>query len=99
LFLETLDYVKTKKAKLYKANYLAKPIKKLFANKNLVFNNSIISQDNKTIRLNQERYYAKIKLIQINTDFKSVYIQKRARETYIALICQPKTTFALFFAA
>ena len=47
----------------YKANYLAKPIKELFANKNLVFNSSIISQDNKAIWLNQKRHYAKIKLI------------------------------------
>jgi hypothetical protein len=52
LFLETLNYVKTEKAELYKANYLAKPIKELSVNKNLVFNSGIISQDNKAIRLN-----------------------------------------------
>jgi hypothetical protein len=52
LFLKTPDYVKTRKAKLHKANYLTKPIKELSANKNLVFNNGIISRDNKTIRLN-----------------------------------------------
>jgi hypothetical protein len=63
LFLETSDYVKTEKAKLYKANYLAKLIKELFVNKNLVFNSGIISQDNKAIRLNKERQCAKIKLI------------------------------------
>ena len=74
LFLGTSDYVKTEKAELHKANYLAKPIKELSANKNLVFNSDIISQDNKVIRLNQERHCAKIKLIWIDTDFKSAYI-------------------------
>jgi hypothetical protein len=48
----TPDYVKTEKAELHKANYLAKLIKELFANKNLIFNSGIISQDNKAIRLN-----------------------------------------------
>jgi hypothetical protein len=43
LFLKTLDYVKTEKAELHKANYLTKLIKELSANKNLVFNNDIIS--------------------------------------------------------
>jgi hypothetical protein len=52
LFLGTPDYVKTEKAELHKANYLAKPIEELSANKNLVFNGGIISQDNKAIRLN-----------------------------------------------
>jgi hypothetical protein len=61
--LGTPDYVKTEKAELHKANYLTKPIKELSANKNLVFNGGIISQDNKAIRLNQERQCAKIKLI------------------------------------
>jgi hypothetical protein len=97
--LETLDYVKTKKAKLYKTNYLAKPIEELSANKNLVFNSSIILQDNKAIRLNQEKHCAKIKLIRINTDFKSAYIQERAQGAYIALTCQPEAVFALSFAA
>jgi hypothetical protein len=49
LFLRTSDYVETEKAELYKANYLTKPIKELFANKNLVFNSDIISQNNKAI--------------------------------------------------
>ena len=59
----------------------------------------MISQDNKAIRLNQERHCAKIKLIRIDTDFKSAYIQERARETYIASTCQPEAAFALSFAA
>jgi hypothetical protein len=49
LFLGALNYVKTEKAELHKANYLAKPIKELSANRNLVFNGGIISQDNKAI--------------------------------------------------
>jgi hypothetical protein len=71
----------------------------LSANRNLVFNGGMISQDNKAIRLNQERQCAKIKLIQVNTDFKSAYIQERARGAYIASTCQPEAAFALSFAA
>jgi hypothetical protein len=99
LFLGTPDYVKTKKAELHKTNYLAKPIKKLSANKNLVFNSGIISQDNKAIQLNQEKHYAKIKLIRIDTNFKSAYIQEQAQGAYITSTCQPEATFALSFAA
>jgi hypothetical protein len=59
----------------------------------------MISQDNKAIRLNQERHCAKIKLIRIDTDFKSAYIQEQAQGAYIALTCQPEAVFALSFAA
>jgi hypothetical protein len=52
LFLGTSDYVKTEKAELHKANYLAKLIEELSANKNLVFNGGMISRDNKAIWLN-----------------------------------------------
>ena len=99
MFLGTRDYVTTEETELHKASYLVKPIDELSASKDLVFNGGTISRDDKAIRPSQERQCAKIKLVRVDTDFKSVYIQERARGAYIALSCQPEAVLSLLFAA
>jgi hypothetical protein len=49
--------------------------------------------------LQQKEQGKKIQLINNTTDFRQSYVQQRAREAYIASICQPEATFDLSVAA
>jgi hypothetical protein len=86
--------------KLDKAGFTTKPKETLTTTESLQFNGCILALDNNsTMTLRQKEQDKKIQLIDNTTDFRQSYVEQRAREAYIAFICQPKATFDLLVAA
>jgi hypothetical protein len=88
------------KNELLNAKFITKPKEKLTPNSPLIFNKCVLVQNGNTMSLHQKKQGKKIKLIDIDApDTRQKYVEQRARKTYIASICQPKTAFDLSITA
>jgi hypothetical protein len=95
------QFITLEQNKLDKAGFTTKPKETLTTTESLQFNGCILAlDDNSTITLRQKEQGKKIQLINNNTtDFRQSYVKQRAREAYIASICQPEATFDLLVTA
>ena len=94
-----------KENELKKINFLAKSKEKLISNNLLIFNECVLIMTNDVIHLRQKDQTKKIQLVDLKTSnfsnfsMKKTYVKQRAREAYIASMCQPEASFDLSVAA
>jgi hypothetical protein len=112
LFLADKTFADAEENKLYKAKFIAKERERLTVTAPLKFNRAIIQLVTDGITFTQEQQCANLSTITTKTIIstrsrgtaqalspKEQYIAQRAREAYIASVCQPEALFNLFFAA
>ncbi|TAQ83775.1 hypothetical protein B7494_g7904 [Chlorociboria aeruginascens] len=100
LFLGSEKFANLENNKLQKAGLVAKPRDRLQTDSNLVFNGCILTHSTDGIMtIKQKDQGRKLQLIDKISDFKTQYMEQRARGAYIASICQPEAQFDLSVAA
>ena len=106
-------FTDAEETELQKAKFLAKPREQLTEQTPIRFNGGLITQKGNLIKLTQKRQAQNLKLVTakptdltssrgetrktVNT--KDQYAAQRARGAYITTVCQPKSTYNLFFTA
>ncbi|KAI0990827.1 hypothetical protein K3495_g17360, partial [Podosphaera aphanis] len=81
---------------------MAKPKEKLTNESPLLFNGCRLSltNDSASLELKQKGQGKKLELVDFKIgNFQQSYVQQRAREAYIAFICQPEASYDLSVAA
>jgi hypothetical protein len=112
---ETIEaFAKQKNETIKSAKIMIKNRKRLIPDNSLKFNETRIERlENETIYFRQETHIQDIQLIQsiessitsargkvrTNLNLREQYIAQRARDAYLATICQLETTFDLSYAA
>jgi hypothetical protein len=113
LILIDLDFATAKKKAIVDAKIMTKSQNHLDPNSSLKFNDTIIERQENDIYLRQISQSDHLQLIQIvdiaTTSSKNKirpaliskeqYVTQRARDAYVASICQSKASFDLFLAA
>ena len=101
LFLTSEEFATLKNSELWKAYLTAKPKDKLSAESNLIFNGCVVTMESdSTIHLTQKDQSKKLQPVnKKGENLQQDYFEQYACSTYIALICQPKTSFDLFITA
>jgi hypothetical protein len=110
LLLADQSFVALKKETIKSAKIMTKNRERLTSDNSLKFNETRIERLNKTIYFRQKTHIQDIQLIQliessnitsarekvrVNLNLRKQYIVQRARDVYLATICQLETTFDL----
>ncbi len=113
LLLVDQSFVALKKKTIKSAKIMIKDRERLTSENSLKFNEIRIERLNKAIYFRQKTHIQDIQLmksiesftinarekVRINLNLREQYIIQRARDVYLATICQFETTFDLFYAA
>jgi hypothetical protein len=100
LILCTPEFSATEKKKIQKAAFRAKPKAQLAESSPMEFNGAKLTLDSDQLNLRQKEQGKKLQLV--NTGAKKrdqQYLEQRARDAYLAFICQPKAAFDLSVTA
>jgi hypothetical protein len=97
IILRDENFENLKENELKKEKFLAKSKEKLTLEQSLIFHDCILTIDEKvTFSMRQKDQTKKIHLVNLDTeDFAQRYVKQRARDVYIASICQLKVSFNL----
>jgi ribosomal protein S15P/S13E len=94
------EFSATEKKKNQKAGFRSKPKTSLSKSSLLKFNEGRITLLNDHLSLRQKDQGSKLKLVDIKAkDYAQQYLKQRARDAYLASVCQPKAAFDLSAAA
>jgi hypothetical protein len=102
LILGDEEFVRREDTELKKAQLLAKPAELLTRESSLIFNGCklVMDKSGPGISMIQKDQGKQITLIDVDrTDFKTSYLEQRARGAYIGTICQPEASYDLSVAA
>jgi hypothetical protein len=100
LHLCFLEFSAAEEKKNQKADFRSKPKTSLSKSFLLEFNGGRITLLNDHLSLRQKNQGSKLKLVDIKAkDYAQQYLEQRARNAYLALVCQPEAAFNLSAAA
>jgi hypothetical protein len=100
LILCTPEFSATKEKKIQKAAFRAKPKVQLAESSPMKFNGAKFTLDSDQLNLRQKEQGKKLQLINIKAEERDQqYLEQRARNAYLASICEPEAAFDLSVAA